>query len=241
MSPSPETVLVTHPVPAGSLDVLSGYDVISLPGEEPVPAEVLAEAAREVSAVLCSLIDRLDEGFFAAANNLRVVGSISVGYDHIDLPAAERHRVTVCHTPGVLDEATADLAFALILGAARLLGSASEDLMNGRWRGWGMNQYLGQEVHGATLGLVGYGRIARAVERRAEGFDMHVIHHTRHDTGLASWRADLDTLLAESDIVSLHVPLTDATRHLMDARSLARMRPSAVLVNPPRSLSSLSV
>jgi len=140
----------------------------------------------------------------------------------------------VCNTPGVLDETTADLAFLLILGAARLASEAEADLRAGRWHGWGINQYLGRDVHGATLGLVGHGRIGQAVARRAAGFGMEVLHHTRTDTGLPGWRGDLDTMLTASDVVSLHVPLSDATHHLIDARRLALMRPTAVVVNTAR-------
>jgi len=134
----------------------------------------------------------------------------------------------------VLDETTADLAFLLILAASRLAGDAERDLRAGRWPAWGINQYLGQDVHGATLGLVGYGRIGQAVARRGAGFGMRVLHHTRRDTGQPDYVADLDELLARSDIVSLHVPLTPDTRHLIDAARLARLRPSTVLVNTAR-------
>jgi glyoxylate reductase len=140
----------------------------------------------------------------------------------------------VCNTPGVLDETTADLAFLLILTASRLSSTAESDLRGDRWHGWGINQYLGRDVHGATLGVVGYGRIGQAVARRASGFDMQVLHHTRNDTGVPGWTADLDELLGASDIVSLHVPLNDATRHLIDARRLKLMKQTAVLVNTAR-------
>jgi glyoxylate reductase len=134
----------------------------------------------------------------------------------------------------VLDETTADLAFLLMLAAARLASEAEDDLRAGRWRGWGINQYLGRDVHGATLGLVGFGRIGRAVARRAGGFGMKVLHHTRTDTGTPGWVGHLDTLLREADIVSLHVPLRADTRHLIDARRLALMKNDAVLVNTAR-------
>ncbi len=134
----------------------------------------------------------------------------------------------------MLDETTADLAFLLILAASRLASTAEADLRSGVWDGWEITEYLGRDVHGATLGIVGYGRIGRAVARRASGFGMQVLHHTRHDTGLPGWRGDVDALLAESDVVSLHVPLTDATRHLIDARRLSLMKPTGVLVNTAR-------
>ncbi len=170
----------------------------------------------------------------AGAPRLRVVANVAVGYDNVDVGTATARGIAVCNTPGVLDETTADLAFLLILAASRLASEAEGDLRNGRWHGWGINQYLGRDVHGATLGLVGYGRIGQAVARRAAGFGMQVLHHTRHDTGAPGWRADLDDLLRESDIVSLHVPLSDATRHLIDDRRLRLLSPDAVLVNTAR-------
>jgi len=159
---------------------------------------------------------------------------VAVGYDNIDVAAASELGVAVCNTPGVLDETTADLAFLLILAASRLASDAERDLREGRWSGWGVRQYLGQDVHGATLGVVGFGRIGQAVARRASGFGMQVLHHARRDTGQLGYVADLDRLLGDSDVVSLHVPLTDETRHLLDARRLALLRPTAVLVNTAR-------
>jgi glyoxylate reductase len=170
----------------------------------------------------------------AGAPRLRVVANVAVGYDNIDLGAAQAAGVAVCNTPGVLDETTADLAFALILAASRLVGEAEGDLRAGRWSGWGVDQYLGQDVHGATLGVVGYGRIGRAVARRGEGFGMRVLHHSRHSTGEPGYVDDLDALLRRSDVVSLHLPLDDQTRRLVDSRRLALMKPTAVLVNTSR-------
>ncbi len=162
------------------------------------------------------------------------MANVAVGYDNIDLVAAAAHGIAVCNTPGVLDETTADLAFLLILAATRLASGAEADLRAGRWAGWGIEDHLALDVHGATLGLVGYGRIARAVARRAAGFDMTVVHNTRNDTGVKGWVGDLDALLSTSDIVSLHVPLTPETHHLIDARRLALMKTDAVLVNTAR-------
>jgi glyoxylate reductase len=159
---------------------------------------------------------------------------VAVGYDNVDVVAAGHHGIAVCNTPGVLDETTADLAFLLVLAASRLASDAERDLRSGRWPGWGINQYLGSDVHGAVLGLVGFGRIAQAVARRAAGFGMETLHHTRHDTGRRGFIAGLDRLLADADVVSLHVPLTDETHHLVGAPELARMKPTAVLVNTAR-------
>jgi len=231
-------VLVTRTLPEGGLDplVAAGHEVVR--GTDDVaftPAELVAAVA-DVDAVVCLLTDRVDAVVLAAGaeGRLKVVANVAVGYDNIDVDAASRLGIAVCNTPGVLDETTADLAFLLVLAACRLAGEAERDLRAGQWKGWGVTQYLGRDVHGAVLGLVGYGRIGAAVARRADGFGMAVLHHTRHDTGLPGYRAELDTLLRESDIVSLHVPLSDATRHLIGRRELALLPRHAVVVNTAR-------
>jgi glyoxylate reductase len=234
--PAPHRVLVTRQLPPGGLDPLvdAGHEILQRADDEPLTRDELRAAASEADAILSTLTDRIDATLFAGAPKLRVVANVAVGYDNIDLEAARRAGVAVCNTPGVLDETTADLAFALILAAARLLGQAERDLRAGRWPGWGIGQYLGQDVHGATLGVVGYGRIGRAVARRGEGFGMRVLHHSRHSSGSRGYVADLDELLRRSDVVSLHLPLDDGTRGLIDHRRLAVMKPTAVLVNTSR-------
>jgi len=230
-------VLVTRQLPDGGLVPLerAGHEIVQRDDDRPFTHDELLAAVREVDAVVCLLTDRIDAAVLTAgAARLKVVANVAVGYDNIDVAAAARAGVAVCNTPGVLDETTADLAFLLVLAASRLASEAEADLRAGRWRGWGITQYLGHDVHGATLGLVGYGRIGQAVARRAAGFGMQVLHHTRHDTGVTGWHADLDEMLAVCDIVSLHVPLTDATHHLFDVARLRRMRPGAVLVNTSR-------
>ncbi|MCJ7671215.1 MAG: D-glycerate dehydrogenase [Acidimicrobiia bacterium] len=231
-------VLVTRRLPDGGIDPLlaAGHDVVvGHDDDRPLAPDELRDAMPDVDAVVCLLTDRIDESVIRAGRpRLKVVANVAVGYDNIDVAAATEAGVVVCNTPGVLDETTADLAFLLILAASRLASEAEADLRAGRWLGWGVNQYLGRDVHGATLGLVGNGRIGSAVARRATGFGMQVLHHTRSDTGLPGWRADLDEMLTESDIVSLHVPLSDATRHLIDRRRLGLLRPTAVLVNTAR-------
>ena len=195
----------------------------------------LVNAVADADAIVCLLTDRIDaEVLGAGAPRLRVVANVAVGFDNIDVAAATSLGVVVCNTPGVLDETTADLAFLLILAAARVASDAEEDLRAGRWGGWEINDYLGRDVHGATLGLVGYGRIGRAVARRAAGFGMQVLHHARTDSGEDGYVAELDDLLARSDIVSLHVPLTPQTTHLIDTRRLHLLGPDAVLVNTSR-------
>jgi len=227
-------VLVTRQLPPGGLDPLQGHELLQRDGDQPLSHQELVEAAAGVEAIVCLLTDRIDQEVLTAGPNLRAVGNVAVGYDNVDVAAAERAGVAVCNTPGVLDETTADVAFGLILAASRRFSEAERDLRAGRWHGWGINQYLGHDVHGATLGLVGYGRIGRAVGRRGEGFGMRVLHHTRRPTGEPGHVASLDELLAEADVVSLHVPLSEGTRHLIGRRELALMKPTAVLVNTAR-------
>jgi glyoxylate reductase len=230
-------VVVTRRLPEGGLDPLlaAGHDVVPNDDDLPFPHAQLCSAAAEADGIVGLLTDRIDrEVLRAGQGRLRVVATVAVGYDNIDVAAASELGVAVCNTPRVLDETTADLAFLLVLAAARLAGDAERDLRAGGWDGWGVNEYLGQDVHGATLGIVGFGRIGQAVARRASGFGMQVLHHTPRDTGQPGYVADLDRLLGESDFVSLHVPLTEATRHLLDARRLALLRPTAVLVNTAR-------
>jgi glyoxylate reductase len=195
----------------------------------------LEAQAGDYDGIVCLLTDRIDEAVLVAgqAGRLRVVATAAVGYDNIDVACAQKLGIAVCNTPGVLDDTTADLAFLLILTATRNTSTAEGDLRQGRWDGWGFTTHLSHDVHGATLGVVGYGRIGRAVARRAAGFDMEVIHTSRTDTGLPGY-VDLGTLLARSDIVSLHVPLTTSTRHLIGAPELALMKPTAVIVNTAR-------
>lgn len=230
-------VLVTRHLPDGGLDPLVADDhtLVRRADDVPYTTEELAAAA-DVDGILCLLTDRIDETVLraGAAGRLRVVGNAAVGYDNVDLAAAGRLGIAVCNTPGVLDQTTADLAFLLVLAAARLASEAERDLRAGRWEGWGFMDHLARDVHGGVLGLVGYGRIGREVARRAEGFGMEVLHHTRTSTGFPGYVASLDELLATADAVSLHVPLTEATHHLIGARELALMQPTAVLVNTAR-------
>jgi glyoxylate reductase len=235
-------VLVTRRLPDGGLDPLagSGHEIVGPnPDDTPYTPAELHAFAPDCDAIVSLLTDKIDAdvlgaGAAAAGGRLQVVANVAVGYDNIDVGAATAHGITVCNTPGVLDDTTADTAFLLILAASRLASTAEADLRGGRWTGWGVTQYLGRDVHGATLGVVGFGRIGRAVAARAAGFGMRVLHHARHNTNEPGFVADLDELLAESDIVSLHTPGGPDTLHLLDARRLALMKPTAVLVNTAR-------
>ena len=236
-------VLVTRPLPAGGTEPLADAagpgppcEVVQRPDDEPLPKDgLMASLAEGFDGVVAVLTERFDAEVFAAGGGrLRVVANVAVGYDNIDVEAATAAGVVVCNTPGILDDTTADLAFLLILAASRRASEAEATLRAGRWTGFHMKEFLGRDVHGATLGIVGCGRIGRAVARRAGGFGMEVIHHTRTPTGRPGWTGDLHELLGRADVVSLHVPLTPATRHLIGRPELAAMKPTAVLVNTAR-------
>ncbi|SDO97374.1 glyoxylate reductase [Streptomyces sp. cf386] len=227
-------------LPGHGLDRLSAAaDVVAWSGTDKPGRADLAALAAGVSGVLALGNDPVDGALMDAAGpSLRVVALASMGFDNVDRAAAAERGIAVTHTPGVLAETTADLTFALILAARRRLASASASLGAGAWDVFRMHDYLGLDVHGATLGLIGYGQIGRAVARRAQGFGMRVLHHdpyASHTSGdTLSTPVSLAGLLAESDIVSLHVPLTDDTRHLISARELDAMKPTATLVSTAR-------
>ncbi|MDQ3932781.1 MAG: D-glycerate dehydrogenase [Actinomycetota bacterium] len=228
----PARILVTRPLPGG-LEVLSGHDVV-VREDGPIDHSQLLAAVGDCDALICLLYDHIDADLLAAAPRLKAVATVAVGYDNIDVDAATEAGVLVCHTPGVLDDTVADLAVALMIGAGRRLGEAERDLRAGRWQGWDIDQYLGQDLWGATLGIVGYGRTGRTVSHRVTGFDMTVLHHCRTPTREEGYVDELGELLTRSDFVSLHVPLTDSTHHLISTQELEGMKPTAVLVNTSR-------
>ena len=220
------TIFVTRRLPGAAIERLRGEHLVRVwDGELPPEPAVLREAVADADGLLCLLTDRVDRALLDAAPRLRAIANYAVGTDNIDLPLVRERGIRVGVTPDVLTEATADLAFALLLAAARRLTEAAADAREGRWVTWEPAGWLGADVHGATLGIVGFGRIGRAVARRAEGFGM-TVRSTADST--------LDEVLTSSDFVSLHCPLTPATRHLIDAAALARMRPGAILVNTAR-------
>lgn len=198
----------------------------------------LLSALADADALISILRDPIDEELLAAAPRLQVVANVAVGYDNVDVDAATRRGVVVTNTPDVLTEATADLAFALLLAAARRLGEGERLVRGGAWTGWEPGQLLGQDVAGRTLGLVGFGRIARAVAARARGFSMPIVYAARREAAgaaeMGARRAPLAELLSEVDFLSLHCPLTPETRHIIGADALARMKSTAILVNTAR-------
>jgi glyoxylate reductase len=222
-------VFVTRELPGPSLDRLrDAHDVDVWPERLPPPYEELRRRTEPAEGLLSLLTDRVDAALIEGSPRLRAISNYAVGYDNIDIAAAAARQIPVGNTPDVLTDATADLAFALLLAAARRLPQARASVAAGDWVTWEPGRHLGYDVHGATLGIVGPGRIGRAVARRAEGFEMRV---------LAAGHGGSTTLLAlleESDFVSLHCPLTPETRHLIDEAALSLMKPTAILVNTAR-------
>jgi glyoxylate reductase len=218
---------VTRRLPGDGLDRLAAeHDVDVWPGALPPTPDELRERVAGTQGLLSLLTDRIDSDLLDAAPGLEAIANYAVGSDNIDLDAAAERGIAVGTTPGVLTDATADLAFALILAAARRLPEAHADVTAGDWHTWEPQGWLGLELTGATLAIIGAGRIGKAVARRAEGFGMHVLLVGRDDDHAAALR--------KADVVSLHAPLTPQTRHLIDAAALAAMKPTAILVNTAR-------
>ncbi|WP_164012934.1 2-hydroxyacid dehydrogenase [Pyxidicoccus trucidator] len=233
-------VFVTRQLPGEALGRLGRHVDLRLWEEELPPSRdaLLAEAAL-AEGLVTLLTDRVDAALLAAAPGLRAVSNVAVGYDNIDVPACTTRRIPVGNTPGVLTETTADFAFALLMGLARRVAEADAFVRAGKWRTWSPTLLLGTDVHGATLGIVGLGAIGTAVARRARGFGMRVLYVGRQprpelEAELGARRVDKATLLAEADVVSLHVPLSPETRHWLGRAELAAMKPGALLVNTAR-------
>jgi glyoxylate reductase len=228
MRPTVAHCFVTRELPGPALGQLRAAHDVDVWAERrgPTRAELTRRATR-AEGLLSMLTDTIDAELLDNCPKLRAIANYAVGYDNIDLAATRARGIHVGNTPDVLTDATADLAFTLLLAAARRLPEAINSVLAGDWRTWEPDKYLGYDVHGATLGIVGMGRIGRAVARRASGFDMEVLH-----TGEGG--VPLLQLLARSDFVSIHVPLTAQTRHLIDADALAEMRPTAILINTAR-------
>jgi glyoxylate reductase len=214
-------------------------EVVPFPEGEPLAESSIRRAAEGCQGVLSQVMDPIGEEVLSTPG-LRIVSNVAVGYDNIDVEAATRRGVLVTNTPGVLTDTTADFAFALLMAAGRRVVEGDRFLRAGRFHGWAIDMMLGQDLHGATLGLVGVGRIGGAVARRARGFDMRILYSDavaltpEVESELGATRVDLERLLEESDFVSLHVPLTPDTHHLIGTEELGRMKSTAVLVNTSR-------
>jgi glyoxylate reductase len=226
-------VFVTRKLPDDALERLAqDADLDVWPGDLPPPEAELRARCEHAVGLICLLTDRVDAALLEAARQLRVISNVAVGYDNIDVAAATSSGIPVGNTPGVLTETTADLASALMKTVARRIVEAEQFVRSGRWVTWDPNLLLGRDVHGATLGIIGYGKIGQAVARRAAGFGMRVLYTTRSpDTRGA---VDLETLLRESDFISLHAPLTDATRNMIGEPQLRAMKRSSYLINTAR-------
>jgi lactate dehydrogenase-like 2-hydroxyacid dehydrogenase len=233
-------VFVTRVIRDKGLDLVKEACQAAIwPEELPPSREALLERVRGVDGLLCLLTDRIDADVMDAAGpGLEVISNHAVGFDNIDVAAASERGIPVGNTPGILTDATADMAFALMMAAGRRVVEAEKFLRAGKWKTWGPSMLLGADFAGATLGIIGFGRIGQAVAKRATGFDMRILYYDPNaspsGSNLPAVSTDLDTLLQESDFVSIHVPLTSETRHLVNANFLSKMKSSAVLVNTAR-------
>lgn len=229
-------VLLTRRIPASVLARLeAAADVDLFEGRSAMPREELLARVAGKQALICLLTDRIDTDVLDAGGDLRIVANIAVGHNNIDLAACRARGIVVTNTPDVLTNACADFTWSLILAITRRLGEAERQLRRGDWKGWALDHMLGMELNGKRLGVIGLGRIARAVAERAPQFGMTVAYTTPRPAELPGAEAvSFDRLLATSDVVSIHCPLTPETRHLIDRKALAKMKRSAYLINTSR-------
>jgi glyoxylate reductase len=239
-TPNRPRVAVTRIIPEAGQRLVHDACEVNLWDEELPPSpEQLEELLQGCAGALTLLTDRIDRDVLDAEPGLTVISNFAVGYDNVDVPAATERGVAVCNTPGVLTGATADATWSLLMAAARRIVEGVDYVKDGRWLTWGPTLLLGQEVTGSTLGIVGFGRIGKEVAKRAQGFDMTVLVYDtfRDEAAEAALGVEfrpLDDLLREADFVTLHVALTDETRHLMGPREFGLMKPTAILVNAAR-------
>lgn len=233
--------LVTRPLfPAARAILDQHFDVEYWTQPERIPRAELLRRVADKDALVCLLTEKVDEELLSAAPKLRIVATVSVGYDNIDVPACTGRKVFATNTPGVLDETTADFAWTLLMAIARRLVEGDAWLRTGAWPGWDLDQLLGGDIWGKTLGIVGMGRIGRGVARRAQGFQMRVLYHNRSresadvERELRAEYVPLDALLREADFVTLHVPLSPETRHLISTAQFEKMKRTAYLINTSR-------
>lgn len=233
-------VYVTRLIPEEPLKKLQqNCDCRIWDGELPVPRDVLLREVQTADGVVSLLSDRIDATVMDAAPRLRVISNMAVGFDNVDISEATKRKIVVCNTPEVLTETTADLAFALMLAAARRIGEGERTVRSGKWKTWGPMILLGQDIHHATLGIIGLGRIGAEIAKRALGFDMKVIYYNRtrrpdRESKLGIEYADLKTLLAKSDFVTIHTPLTAETYHMIGEEQFKTMKRTTILINTAR-------
>ena len=233
-------VFVTRKLPQVVLETLTRHvDAQVWDFETPPPYDVLLENVQDKEGLLCLLTDQIDAQLMDAGSGLKVISQIAVGFDNIDIAAATNRNIQVGNTPGVLTEASADFTFALLMAAARRIGEGIDYVRHDQWKTWGLTLLLGQDVYGATLGLIGLGRIGQAVAKRAQGFDMKILYYSRNrnleaEKTLGAQYRSLDDLLRESDFISLHVNLNEETKGLIGSRAFELMKSTAVLINTAR-------
>lgn len=233
-------IAVTRRIPESGLQLLAdSVDVSLWEGSVPPSRAELVTLAKGADGLLTLLSDRVDGALLDQLPSLRVVSNYAVGFDNIDVPACTARGVAVCTTPDVLTDTTADFAFALLMAVARRVKESADSVQGGEWLSWDPLGFLGHDIFGATLGIIGMGRIGSAVARRARGFDMRILYTDRGERAggeleVSGQRVDLDTLLLDSDFVSLHVPLTAETRGMIGRRELELMKRSAILINTAR-------
>jgi glyoxylate reductase len=233
-------VFVTRAIPEKGIQIIRDFCAVDLwPNELPPARDELLRHVRGVDGLLSLLTDKIDGDVMDEAGpKLKVISNLAVGFDNIDVNAATSRKIPVGNTPDVLTDATADFAFALMMAVARRIPEAERYVHEEKWKTWGPMILLGLDLKGATLGLIGFGRIGQAMARRAVGFDMNVIYYDpgekKQGATVQATRVDFETLLKESDFVSLHTPLTPDTRHLINTEALSKMKPNAVLVNTSR-------
>jgi len=230
------STLVTRRLPSSVLDKLRGTGTVDLyTGDAAIPRDELLTRIADKDALVCLLTDTVDRTVIDAAPKVRVIANVAVGYNNIDIPYARSKGIAVTNTPDVLTESVADFTWALILAITRRVSEGERLTRSGQWKGWALDQLLGMELRGKQLGLIGVGRIGRAVSARAGAFGMRVAYTTRRPIDFPGAEAmSLDRLLVSSDVISLHVPLTPETRHLIDKKALARMKRTAYLINTAR-------
>jgi glyoxylate reductase len=235
-------VYVTRLIPEAGLKIVRDFaETVVWEGNVPPPKDTIMQQVAEADGILPLLTDRIDAEVINAGRKLRVISNYAVGYDNIDVPAATARSILVCNTPGVLTETTADLAWALLMAGARHIAHGHAYVQAREWKSWQPQLFLGYDVHAATIGIIGAGRIGQAVARRAKGFSMRILYHDAErkpdlEKEVGAEYADLRTLLRESDFVTLHVPLTPETKNMINAERLALMKQTAVLVNTARGL-----
>lgn len=235
----PKVYVTRHLPEAAWRKLVELCDVESWDEEFPPVYDTLMAKVADKDGLLCLLTDRIDANLMDAAPRLKVISQVAVGFDNIDVPAATVRGILVGNTPGVLTDATADFAFTLLMAAARRVVEGMDYVRADSWKTWGLTLLLGQDIYGATLGIVGLGRIGQALAKRATGFNMRILYHNRRrlpeaEAALGAEYVDFETLLRESDFISLHVNLTDETRGLIGAEALAKMKETAVLINTAR-------